>query len=527
MERVLRFLRKQGIKVWVDNEALIPGTPIWEMEIEKAIKNAAAIVAICSPNSKNSEWVRREITVAERYRKRIFPLLASGDEDSSISIRLSTRQYVDIRQDEEIGIRSLGTAISFYLEELEREAQEEKKRIENREKEEREERARVETEVKSKKEKEAREAEERKRVEKREQEERARFVAEQKAKIEREEREQKAATETLEEQPKVRHEFPSPVFGGGDRGGGKGKPAWLPFGIAGAVILACAILFGIGSLIQKALATATPTQTERPLLETQMPVVSSEPATSAPTVTPEPQMTPTETPEIDGMTMLYVPAGEFQMGSDNGERDEKPVHTVYLDAFWIDQSEVTNAMYAKCVEARECDPPSSTGSRTRESYYGNAEFGDYPVIYVSWNDAVAYCEWAERRLPTEAEWEKAARGTDERTYPWGNTIDSSYANYNSNVGDTMAVGSYEKGASFYGAYDMAGNVWEWIADWYGSDYYASSPSSNPTGPDSGSARVLRGGAWVNYNDFARSAYRGRGDPASSNVNLGFRCSRSP
>ena len=185
---------------------------------------------------------------------------------------------------------------------------------------------------------------------------------------------------------------------------------------------------------------------------------------------------------IDGMKMVYVPAGEFQMGSEDGEDDEKPVHTVYLDAFWIDQTEVTNTMYARCVEAGAC------GS------FGSSEFDDYPVSSL-WQDARNYCEWVNRRLPTEAEWEKAARGTDERMYPWGNTIDESYANYSQNVGGTTPVGSYEKGVSFYGAYDMAGNESEWVADWFDENYYSTSPSSNPLGPNSGEFRVARGGSW--------------------------------
>lgn len=227
----------------------------------------------------------------------------------------------------------------------------------------------------------------------------------------------------------------------------------------------------------------------------------------------------------DGMVMLYVPAGDFQMGSENGESNEKPVHTVYLSAFWIDQTEVTNAMYAKCVQAGACKLPSSLKSNTRENYYNNPGFKDYPVIYVSWDDAATYCKWAGRRLPTEAEWEKVARGTDERIYPWGNTIDENYANYGQNIGDTTIVGGYEEGVSFYGAYDMAGNVWEWVSDWYAADYYSTSPSSNPTGSASGLYRVLRGGSWTTNNYIVRSAHRSLTVPVNTNSNYGFRCAR--
>jgi len=229
----------------------------------------------------------------------------------------------------------------------------------------------------------------------------------------------------------------------------------------------------------------------------------------------------------DGMTLLYVPAGEFTMGNDVNA-DEQPIHKVTLDAFWIDQTEVTNKQYAACVSAGKCVAPSNTNSATHSSYYGDSQFDNYPVIYVDWNKAKTYCEWAGRRLPTEAEWEKAARGTDGRTYPWGNDSPSnSLLNYNNAVGDTTAVGKYPSGKSIYGALDMAGNVWEWVNDWYGETYYQSSPSSNPLGPDTGQYRVLRGGAW-NLNEVnVRSADRGNVTPDVIGGDVvGFRCSRS-
>ena len=183
--------------------------------------------------------------------------------------------------------------------------------------------------------------------------------------------------------------------------------------------------------------------------------------------------------EKDDMVLVYVPEGDFLMGSNDTEiHDAQPQHTVYLDAFWIDQTEVTNGMYEKCVEAGACEPPSKTMSKTRDSYYGNSQYADYPVIFIDFYSAETYCEWVERRLPTEAEWEKAARGTDGQEYPWGEGIDSSLANYGDNVGDTTEVGSYPDGASPYGALDMAGNVEELVADRYEKDYYSSSPDAN-------------------------------------------------
>jgi len=251
----------------------------------------------------------------------------------------------------------------------------------------------------------------------------------------------------------------------------------------------------------------------------------------------------------DGMTLLYVPAGEFTMGSDAeigvnecleevspSDSDycentiyawlnEEPPHVVNLDAFWIDQIEVTNAMYAMCVSSGECDPPSSKKSPSRDSYYSNSQFDDYPIIYVSWDNARAYCSWVGRRLPTEAEWEKAARGIDERIYPWGNEFpNENLTNTLKYVGDTTEVGSYPLGASPYGALDMAGNVWEWVNDWYSEDYYSGSPSFNPLGPVTGTDRVMRGGSWSNVGHFVRSSLRYKGYSPDTKLSIiGFRC----
>jgi len=235
--------------------------------------------------------------------------------------------------------------------------------------------------------------------------------------------------------------------------------------------------------------------------------------------------------------MVLVPAGEFQMGCDPAHNggfacysDELPLHTVYLDAYQIDKYEVTNAQYAGCVAAGACTAPSSSSSYTRSSYYGNPEFANYPVIYVSWDDATNYCTWAGKRLPSEAEWEKAARGTLVRAFPWGDaTPNCSVANFYNNttssycVGDTSQVGAYQTGASQYGALDMAGNVGEWVNDWYGSTYYSTSPYANPPGPVSGPSKVFRGGSWIFPDYYLRVAFRNSTNQGGQESIIGFRC----
>jgi formylglycine-generating enzyme required for sulfatase activity len=285
--------------------------------------------------------------------------------------------------------------------------------------------------------------------------------------------------------------------------------------------------------------TLTPTFASMPTATSTIVPTSAPTSTSSPTrtSTATPTGTPTPSPTLaagatrvwkkDGTTMVYVPKGKFWMGSSDSDpyalSDEKPQHEVYLDAFWIDRAEVTNAQYQLCVSEGWCDLPSKLNSHTRDSYYNNLDFSNYPVIYVSWYQAEAYCRWAGKRLPTEAEWEKAARGTMGYVYPWGEGIACNYANYGSCVGDTSEVGSYPAGASPYGALDVVGNVWEWVADWYGSSYYISSPVQNPQGPDSGHRRVRRGGAWNEKSGHVRVTDRYYDGPSEVDANAGFRC----
>lgn len=242
------------------------------------------------------------------------------------------------------------------------------------------------------------------------------------------------------------------------------------------------------------------------------------------------------------MTQLFVPAGTLNMGGLDVLRDtdEIPSHLVQMHAFWIDQVEVVNGMYALCVKAGACRVPESLSSDNRFEYYDNPEFVDYPVVQVTWFDANAYCQWAGRRLPTEAEWERAARGDDMRTFPWGDEPPNARNSNSLNiVGDTTRVGSYAEGISPFGALDMAGNVWEWVSDFYVHDYYKESPAENPTGPakDPGShLRVIRGGSY--QDDMLNLRLPNRGyevgpnpavlptDPAyygHRSAKIGFRC----
>lgn len=226
--------------------------------------------------------------------------------------------------------------------------------------------------------------------------------------------------------------------------------------------------------------------------------------------------------EKDGMDILYVPGGSFEMGSTELTY-AKPVRTVDVDGFYIDKYEVTNGQYRRCVSEGACQFGGANTSNTRERYYDNPVYTNHPVINLNWYEARDYCKWVGGDLPTEAQWEKAARGTDGRRYPWGDfEPNKSKANYNQNEGDTMPVGSYSQNVSPYGAMDMAGNVWEWTLDWY-ADSYSPDDTDNPTGPTAGQFRTIRGGCWYYEATFIRSAHRSKHNPLYRYYNVGFRC----
>ncbi len=225
-------------------------------------------------------------------------------------------------------------------------------------------------------------------------------------------------------------------------------------------------------------------------------------------------------------SMALVPAGEFTMGSATGDADELPIHKVYVAAFFMDKHQLSVKQYARFVEATHHEVPPDWSVMNRPQHY------DRPIANVEWAEADAYCKWAGKRLPTEAEWEKAARGTDGRTYPWGNIHPTRlHANLGkeiwSNHAALLPVGTLEEGKSPYGIYDMAGNVWEWVSDWYDQDYYKTSPQQNPTGPPTGWTKVVRGGSWGSNADGLRSAERETHVPSFRGFGTGFRCAKTP
>jgi formylglycine-generating enzyme len=224
--------------------------------------------------------------------------------------------------------------------------------------------------------------------------------------------------------------------------------------------------------------------------------------------------------------MRRIPAGPFVRGTNSGFPDERPEQVVELGAFYLDQFEITNRLYAQCVNAGRCTLPRLPRSVNFSGYYAQSIFGNYPAIWVSWQDAANYCKFAGKRLPTEAEWEKAARGEQPRLYPWGNDEPTNQLNFNYVSGDVAQVGSFAGDVSPYGVYDLAGNVREWVADWYQWDYYPITPAQNPTGPATGVTRVLRGGSWNDVAVYVRTTVRKNYLPESYDSNLGFRCASS-
>ncbi len=279
----------------------------------------------------------------------------------------------------------------------------------------------------------------------------------------------------------------------------------------------------------------TPLETAQPVIEEEVEIIPTEVADSSSEMPAEPLEEPAVVEVPEGMVL--IPATEYMMGCDpehnNGyacPSDELPQHMVSLSAFAIDVYEVTNVQYAECVAADGCSAPIATASQARVDYYQNPEYANFPMINVKWEQAQAYCTWAGKRLPTEAEWELAARGANPGAYAWGDDDpDCSKANIyhdpsmSACVGDTVAVGSYPAGASEFGLMDMTGNVWEWVADSYIEDFYSVSPTENPLAEEANQLRTVRGGGWASNWLAVRVTSRAYDLSFYSGLDLGFRC----
>ncbi|MCC6298572.1 MAG: SUMF1/EgtB/PvdO family nonheme iron enzyme [Anaerolineales bacterium] len=511
VRELYRTLRRRGLQPWLDAEDLIPGQN-WELEIPKALLSSDAIIICLSPNSVDKEgYVQKEIKFAldkalEMPEGRIF-LIPARLEECDLPFSLSKYQAVNLFEKD--GYTKLMRALKLRASQLHlaevalpkageitgeiKEIVEEKKHLEPKAE---------KPEIQTPK------------------------PTTQKIDIGGEVSDsvivtgsnnvinvgkQESSHPKLEEEHAVETSEPAIEKP-------QAKKTKLPRKPNTAIIVALIGLAGtvIAALLSSPLAenwfSPAPVATEIESATSTF-TLTSQPIT--PSITIEPSRTPTrnitstitplptEITDAKGVPMVLVPEGTFIMGSDEEafylDEDESPAHNVYLDAFYIDTYEVTNSFYKDCVNSGVCDEPHAKGSHNRTRYYGDSEFNDYPVIYVDWYQAKTYCEWRGTRLPTEAEWEKAARGTDGRFYPWGiSEIGVTYTG--ENTGDTTKVGSYPDGKSVYGTFDMAGNVWEWVNDWYKSDYYTilGDNAVNPQGPEGaeGNSKVLRGGSWL-------------------------------
>lgn len=356
--------------------------------------------------------------------------------------------------------------------------------------------------------------------------------------------------------PGIAH--PTPPAAGVSKKSVRSGRVWM-WAIGGAVLVGGAIIVGLlladqwlpgnGSAVASG-STPTieppnsplPTPTSTPTVtSTSTPPPDTPAPTDVPSPTPEPATsTPADLPATTfkrGVEMVLVPAGPFLMGRNAGNPNERPEHEVYLDAYYIDVTEVSNRDYQACVEAvDEVRCPSrgdnDLGSPSRFRYYGIEAYNDYPVILVSWEEAKVYCKWRGAHLPTEAQWEKAARWDpdtgDVYLFPWGlDVLDSFYLNYNSELGDTARTRNYPGGLSPVGAYEMAGNVAEWVYDWYQDNFYESSLTSNPAGPSAGEFRVMRGGSYESRGSAVTTTFRDLLRPGTKLQTLGFRCAWTP
>jgi len=492
-------LVKDGVDAWLDKEKLLPGQS-WRTEIQKAVRGADVVVICLSKEFNQAGFRQREVkwaldTAMEKPAGEIF-VIPARLEECEVLDSLSEWHWVDLFDNDGYDMltralraraNSIGTTLQAKRSWMPR-------------------------------------------------------ISSSHVKADKPVEEDEHVVSTANEPPVKKTEIDTKVETPKTPPKTTGKPFKLKTEYMVAILGAIATIIAaiIGSPLIERMFSQVPEPDVSMTNQVQVSSTKQIVETIAPTFTPTKAFTPSQTAfpseitDSKGVEMVLVPEGEFTMGSNDGDNDEQPVHQVYLETYHIDKYEVTNASYKTCVDAGVCDEP------TNASEYNNSKYDQHPVVYVSWKMANEYCDWRGAKLPTEAEWEKAARGMDGRTYPWGNEFDGNNANFcdsscsyawadkNSDDGyaTTSPVGSYLYGVSPYGAYDMAGNVWEWVADWYYGDYYSSSPEANPIGPESGDNRVMRGSAWNLSDDSLRSPNRNVYNPANAYFNIGFRCSRS-
>ncbi|MBL8090242.1 MAG: SUMF1/EgtB/PvdO family nonheme iron enzyme [Anaerolineales bacterium] len=517
-----RLKAEDWIDPWLDVTKLLPGQDWWKV-IEKSVEEADVVIICLSNQSINKEGVvQREIKYAfgvalDKLDESIFLIPVRLDE-CNVPKKLRDYQWLDYYGDnKEYSDNKLLEALKHrYTQVLHLEA--EQIRLKQIEEQKREEEAR-------------RLADEQRKEKERLDNENAKQI---RREIRRRELEKKLKRDIKRQKQKEFFNNFSHFF----------QTRIRLFFVAGVVLIGILGVLFIGNYLFRfsngflnnislspTSMPATPTLTETLFEPTKIftPTVTDIPFTPTIALTPTPQyrIGSIIVSEMDGMVLVYIPTGEFIMGNDKGKENERPAHQVYLSAYWLDQTEVTNKMYKQCVSIGPCSPPNVLRSETRDTYFYNPAFENYPVVSVTWQMAYDYCQWAGRRLPTEAEWEKSARGIDERIYPWGNEIPkTSLLNYSFFIGDTTLAGSYPRGASYYGAVDMAGNVWEWVNDFYDEIYYVGSPKVDPQGPLPSLGlenRVMRGGSWRDGDTGVRVTNRSWHDQRYTLINLGFRC----